>query len=220
MKQSTKQAKQEKMWIDALERKLEAQGLEARNQALLLAQGLEASHELAIKLLQESADYEQALDAIENLETTENRFFERLTECLSLGFTSLDVWSVYYLTLAYYEKCRYRRDRIRPEDRIKNESACIHYTRLSFPLDLPKQIEQRRKQFAMDRQAENERLTKLLAPLVKTPTMDKFSAKYDDTSEYSSDKIALPSFGHYRALTEHKPLSPYVHTLLPDNYFD
>ena len=247
MKQETRQAKREKLWIDALERKLDKQGLLARAQAATQAQApinwansLE-DYDTAIKdvkaflqsiapyidmedsntdLALENEDYEAAENAVENLETSESRFFERLFKLHDIGFTSYDIYSTYRERLRELEAARYRRDRIRPDDRLQNHSIATAYTKSSLPIDILADIAERHTRFERDKMEQENVLADIAAPLMKRPTIDKFSSKYDDLAEYDSKQVVLTHLGFYKPLTDHKPLSEYPHTKLWDDYFD
>lgn len=247
MKQETRQMKREKLWIDALERKLDKQGLLAREQAAMQAQApinwansLE-DYDAAINdvraflesiapyiniddndtdLALENDEYEQAEYAIENLETSESRFFERLFKLHDIGFTSYDIYSTYRERLRELEAARYRRDRIRPEDRLQNHSIAIAYTKSSLPIDILADIKERHIRFERDKMEQENVLATLATPLMERPIMDRFNAKYDDSSDYDSKQVVLTHLGFYKPLTDHKPLSEYPHTKLWDGYFD
>ena len=239
MKQETRQAKREKLWIDALERKLDKQGLLSREQAAMQAQApinwansLE-DYDVAIAdvkaflesiapyiniddndtdLALENDDYEQAEYAVENLETSESRFFERLFKLHDIGFTSYDIYSVYRERLRELEAARYRRDRIRPDDRLQNHSVATVYTRASLPIDILADISERHAKFKRDKIEQEETLAGIAAPLMERPIIDKYSAKYDDLAEYDSKQVVLTHLGFYKPL---KAQTAHVTPLCP-----
>lgn len=116
-------------WIDSW---LDSQGLIAREADEKLANIFQRLQQ--IRLDSDTLELAQAL--ADNRIDAGIKLLEKLEHALSLGFSNLDIYQCYQDTLDWLNNTRYRRDSIRPDDRIKNHSIQTPKTANQLPLDI------------------------------------------------------------------------------------
>ena len=116
-------------WIDSW---LDAQGLIARESDEKLSNIFQRLQQIRL----DSDTVELAQILADNRIDAGIKLLEKLEHALSLGFSNLDIYQCYQDTLDWLNNTRYRRDSIRPDDRIKNHSIQTPKTANQLPLNL------------------------------------------------------------------------------------
>ena len=90
-----------------------------------------------VKELQLSYDHYEALEILaNNYVDAAQKLQAKIFHAASLGFSNLDIYDTWHDIQEWLESIRYRRDRIRPDDRIKNHSVQRPKTADQLPLDI------------------------------------------------------------------------------------
>lgn len=89
-----------------------------------------------VKELQLSYDHYEALEILaDNYVDAAQKLQAKIFHAANLGFSNLDIYDTWHDIQEWLESIRYRRDRIRPDDRIKNHSVQAPKTANQLPLD-------------------------------------------------------------------------------------
>lgn len=117
--------------IESYLEQLSADGLAARENDAKLEKIFERLQQIRL----DSETWENAQVLADNGVDAGVKLLERLEHAAGLGFTDLHIYDLYVNSLEWLESLRYRRDQIRPDDRIQQYSVQTPKTAESLPLN-------------------------------------------------------------------------------------